>query len=511
LNSLNSPGRRRILAPPEAIPVHIRSIARHLPTRRPPAATLAAAEIRMKYPLSTFGTRLGLQSGIGELMQDLGQALAEADGRTCMLGGGQPARIEAVDRRWQQRLREIAEDPEQINRMLGDYQPPAGAADFRESVAAFFRRQYGWPIGPENVCVTAGGQAALFLMFNALAGQFADGTTKRILLPIVPEYIGYADQATSADIFRAVRPRIERTGPHEFKYAIDFEAVGEALEADDSVAAICLSRPTNPSSNVVGDEELRHLAQLADQRGIPLIVDNAYGDPFPGAIFTGTRPLWQPSMVLTYSLSKLGLPGTRTGIVIAEEEVTRWLAAMNAITALANNNVGQAIIKPLLENDQIASLCQEHVRPHYARRAQQARQWLEEALEDSVPYRIHRSEGAFFLWLWLEGLPITSAQLYRRLKGRGVLVVSGHYFFFGLDQPQWQHRHECLRISFTAPEAVLRRGLELLAEEVNQIFASPPAKDAARSAAPGSKASSKAGSKASSKASSPARGDAPRP
>ena len=37
-------------------------------------------------------------------------------------------------------------------------------------------------------------------------------------------------------------------------------------------------------------------------------------------------------------------------------------------------------------------------------------------LDDSVPYFIHRSEGALFLWLWFEGLPITAKELYQRLK-----------------------------------------------------------------------------------------------
>ncbi|MCO8122076.1 valine--pyruvate transaminase [Stieleria sp. TO1_6] len=421
----------------------------------------------MKYPLSTFGNRLALQSGIGELMQDLGQALASGDENLCMLGGGQPAHIPQVDQIWAQRLSEIAADPQQVNRVLGDYQPPGGDAAFRDAVASLFRREFGWPISGENVCITAGGQTAFFLLLNALAGQFDDGTTKKILLPIVPEYIGYADQSTSCELFRGVRPLIERIGDHEFKYSIDFDS----LRIDDQIAAICLSRPTNPSSNVIGDEELQRLAELADQHGIPLIVDNAYGDPFPGVIFTDTSPIWNPSMVLTYSLSKLGLPGTRTGIVIADQAVIETISSMNAITSLANNNVGQAIIQPLIESDEILTVSRELIRPFYQQRAAEVQTWLSDVLDDSVPYRIHRSEGAFFIWLWVEGLPITSAELYDRLKRRGVLVISGHYFFFGIDDPSWDHRNECLRISFTAPESVLRKGFAILAEEINQLFA----------------------------------------
>lgn len=420
----------------------------------------------MKHTLSTFGKRLALHSGIGELMQDLGEALASGDENLCMLGGGQPAHIPQVDQLWQQRLAEIAASRDLVESTLGEYQPPGGDAAFRDAVAKLFADQFGWPITRENVCITAGGQTAFFLLFNALAGRFDDGTQKQILLPIVPEYIGYADQACSSGLYRAVRPLIQKIGAHEFKYAIDFDAI----EIDDSIAAICLSRPTNPSANVVSDAEMERLADMADEYDIPLIVDNAYGDPFPGVIFTGTKPIWRPSMIATYSLSKLGLPGTRTGIVIADPERIRWLTSMNAITSLANNNLGQAMTRPLIESGEILTLSHDVIRPFYQQRAQHARQWLIEALDDSVPYRIHRSEGAFFLWLWLEGLPIPSSELYTRLKQHGVLVISGHYFFFGLDDTPWPHRDECLRISFTTDEAVLRRGIKILAEEVNQLF-----------------------------------------
>ena len=37
-------------------------------------------------------------------------------------------------------------------------------------------------------------ESAFFYLFNMLAGEFSDGTMGRILLPLAPEYIGYADQ-----------------------------------------------------------------------------------------------------------------------------------------------------------------------------------------------------------------------------------------------------------------------------------------------------------------------------
>ena len=124
----------------------------------------------------------------------------------------------------------------------------------------------------------------------------------------------------------------------------------------------------------------------------------------------------------------------------------------------------------MIESGELITISRDLIRPFYERRSQQTQSWLVDALDDEIPFRIHRSGGAFFLWLWLEGLPITSADLYQRLKRRGVLVISGHYFFFGLDDSDWRHQQECLRISFTTSEPVLRRGIAILADEVNRLY-----------------------------------------
>ncbi|MEK9943300.1 MAG: valine--pyruvate transaminase, partial [Gammaproteobacteria bacterium] len=77
---------------------------------------------------------------------------------------------------------------------------------------------------------------------------------------------------------------------------------------------------------------------------------------------------------------------------------------------------------------------------------------------------------AIFLWLWFEALPITSEELYQRLKTRGVLVVAGEHFFPGLNTP-WAHRHECIRVSYALNPDHLQRGIKIIAEEVARAYA----------------------------------------
>ena len=416
----------------------------------------------MSYEFSQFGRHLGCGSGIEELMEDLGHALASGGADLKMLGGGQPARIPEMNAVWRRRLDELMQETGGLERSLTTYDPPRGNPRFLRAIATLFRNTFGWDLGPENIAITPGGQTAFFLLFNLLAGRMPNGDRKKILLPLVPEYIGYSDQGIDGCLFRAVTPLIEKTGPHEFKYRVDFDH----LEVTPDIAAICASRPTNPTGNVLTDEEIARLSTLAKLHGIPLIIDNAYGAPFPGIIFEPATPFWEPHVILTYSLSKLGLPGTRTGIVIGPPEIIRALASMSAIVGLSNPSTGQQILLPLVESGEILRLSEEVVRPFYQEKCRLAKESAAEAFGDGFEWFMHRSEGALFLWFWFPGLPITSKELYHRLKQRGVLVIPGEHFFFGHDQPDWAHRHECIRVSYAMDEAVVRDGLRIIAEEV---------------------------------------------
>jgi valine--pyruvate aminotransferase len=414
----------------------------------------------MDLRLSAFGEKLSAQTGILELMDDLGRSMAGLD-TVHMLAAGNPAAIPAVQEVWRRGVQRLVEDADTLDSILVNYDSSKGQPAFIEALVGFLNTRYGWGITPANVAVTNGSQTAYFILLNMLAGRMPDGSHRKILLPLVPEYIGYADQGIEQGLFRAHRPRIEMLDAHAFKYRIDFDT----LTLADDVAAICVTRPTNPSGNVLTDGEVARLSALAADRGIPLLIDNAYGEPFPGIVFTDIHPLWNENIILSLSLSKIGLPGTRTGVLIAAEPIVRTIVNINAVLSLASGNIGQTLMAPLLRDGSIVDLCRNAVRPFYRRKVKQAQEWVRRFFDDSLPYAVHRCEGALFLWLWCRDLPIPAAELYERLKARGVLVVPGHHFFYGLDAP-WRHADECIRMNVTQSEKTVREGLRGIAAEV---------------------------------------------
>lgn len=413
--------------------------------------------------LSRFGKKLCTDAGIVSLMDDLGEAL-RVNPDMIFMGGGNPARIPRMEQVFENALRATLASHEETHQLLGLYQPPQGDAQLLDALANLLAEEYGWPISRENIALANGSQSAFFVLFNLFAGEYPDGSTKRIQLPLTPEYLGYSDQGISPDFFTATRPSIEMLPNGFFKYHVDFSQ----LKITAETGALCVSRPTNPTGNVISDDELLKLDVLAREHNVPFIVDGAYGTPFPNILFTEAQPHWNDNTILVLSLSKLGLPGTRTGIVIAAPEIIQAFAKANTILSLATGNFGPAILRHLLVDKKILTMGREVVAPFYRGRMEQAVVAFKKHLGD-LPCYIHKPEGAIFLWLWFKDLPITSEELYQRLKARGVLVVSGHHFFPGL-QDDWQHKHECIRVTYCQDVATVEQGAAIIADEVRNVF-----------------------------------------
>ncbi|WP_413736330.1 valine--pyruvate transaminase [Sodalis sp. RH21] len=408
---------------------------------------------------SLFGKKFTAHSGISQLMDDMNDGLRSPD--AIMLGGGNPAAIPAMDRYFQALCQSMLDDGS-LCEALCNYDGPQGKNALLNALAGLLSQELGWPITAKNIALTNGSQSAFFYLFNLFAGRSGNGALKRVLFPLAPEYLGYADAGLEDDMFVSAKPTIAHLPDGQFKYHVDFDR----LNVSDDIGLICVSRPTNPTGNVITDLELKRLDDLARQHRVPLLIDNAYGLPFPGIIFCPATPLWNPNIILCMSLSKLGLPGARCGIVIASEATIAAVGNMNGIISLAPGGIGPALAAEMIGRGDLMRLSNTVIRPFYQQRVEQTIATLRRYLS---PERclIHKPEGAIFLWLWFQNLPITTEALYQRLKQRGVLMVPGHYFFPGLEG-DWPHTQQCMRMNYVPDADKIERGIAILAEEVER-------------------------------------------
>ena len=89
-----------------------------------------------KIVFSDFGAKLTGNSGILQLMDDLGQPLPE-NMPSYQLGGGNPARIAQLDSMYRAEMEKIMADGDSFGDLIGRYDAPAGRVSFCHDVAEY--------------------------------------------------------------------------------------------------------------------------------------------------------------------------------------------------------------------------------------------------------------------------------------------------------------------------------------------------------------------------------------
>lgn len=124
---------------------------------------------------------------------------------------------------------------------------------------------------------------------------------------------------------------------------------------------------------------------------------------------------------------------------------------------------------PLLESGEMKRLADNVIRPFYRNQAQTAVSLLKREL-GAYPMKIHKPEGAIFLWLWFENLPVSSQTLYEMLKAEGTLIIPGEHFFVGIDTRDYPHAGECIRMSIAQDAQTLEKGIAAIGKTVRKLY-----------------------------------------
>ncbi len=416
--------------------------------------------LELSWEISDWAKKYQKNSGILQLMNDLGKLNPK---EYTMLGGGTPSYIKQVNDYFNEQIKRLSQNTTYFNEFPFKYSSPQGNEKFRDVLANYFSSHFKTTITAKNITLTSGSQNSFYALFNFFSGTFngkKGGNHKKILFPMVPEYIGYQDIFFEPGSIITCKPKLAQEGDF-FKYEIDFDEIEAIPNPQGTIGAVALSIPCNPSGNVLRAEEIDRLVSFTKKNNLPLIFDNAYGLPFPGLVYTDNTPFWDENIIHSFSFSKIGLPGIRTGGIIAREEIGQTLAGYNAIANLSPPTMGIGILQEIFVSHEINELRDDFIRPFYLEKRKQALEIFNE-LKSDLPIYLHRVEGSFFLWIWFKGLKIGTLELYQKLKQEKVIVIPGEYFFYdrAKDWKDWQHSSQCIRVHFGVQQDDLKQGLE---------------------------------------------------
>lgn len=420
----------------------------------------------MKPALTKIGAQMSNLTGVRAIMKDIIETLQAGNGQEFInLSAGNPVILPQVEQLWRDCTQELL-DSSEYGDVVCRYGSSQGYGALISAIANDFNRRYGLNLSDRNILITPGSQSLYFYAANAFGGYTSSGKLKRIVLPLSPDYTGYGGVSLVPESLVAYKPTLDiNVSAHQFKYRPDFSQ----LEITENTGCVIFSRPCNPTGNVLTDDEVRKIAALAAPYNIPVLIDSAYGPPFPALNFTELTPVFGDNILHCMSLSKAGLPGERIGVAIGDEQIIQVLESFQTNMCIHPSRYGQAIAARAIDSGKLADISTSVIRPFYQDKFAVLEDTISQTMPKDLPWFLHRGEGAIFAWLWLQDLPITDWEFYHQLKQVGVIVVPGSTFFPGL-QEDWVHKHQCVRISLTASDDEIVTGMQRLAKFTEQLY-----------------------------------------
>ncbi|PKM59393.1 MAG: hypothetical protein CVU99_13620 [Firmicutes bacterium HGW-Firmicutes-4] len=194
------------------------------------------------------------------------------------------------------------------------YSDSRGLPELRQKIVDLYHQRYQAKIGSiDEVLISSGSKAIIYMVLLAVLNQGDE------VLIHEPAWLSYQEQVKLADgvpVFIPFDCPIENFHHH----------------FHERTKILILNNPNNPAGWVYRADELRQIYQQCRQRGIYLLVDEAYSDFLDDGVFTSLAAL-APDLdgaVIVNSLSKnFGLSGWRIGYAIAEKRLMYAMLKLN--------------------------------------------------------------------------------------------------------------------------------------------------------------------------------------
>ncbi|WP_446352801.1 valine--pyruvate transaminase [Coleofasciculus sp. G2-EDA-02] len=416
--------------------------------------------------LTQFGTQMSNLTGVRAIMKDIIETLRAGQGQDFInLSAGNPVILPEVEQLWRDCTAQLLASPE-YGEVVCRYGSSQGYQPLIDAIARDFNQRYGLSLTERNILITPGSQSIYFYGANAFGGYTQAGELKQIVLPLSPDYTGYGGVSLTPEAVIAYKPSLDiDEAAHRYKYRPDFSQ----LKINQTTGCVIFSRPCNPTGNVLSDNEVGKIAELAAPDHVPVFIDSAYAPPFPALNFTEMTPIFGDNIIHCLSLSKAGLPGERIGVAIGDPDMIGILESFQTNLCIHSSRYGQAIAARAINSGALAEISVNVIRPYYQQKFAVLETALNQFMPKELPWFLHRGEGAIFAWLWLKDLPITDWDFYQHLKQVGVIVVPGNTFFPGLRE-EWEHKHQCIRISLTASDRELETAMQRLVQVTQQVY-----------------------------------------
>jgi aspartate aminotransferase len=330
------------------------------------------------------------------------------------------------------------------------YTEVAGLRSLRQAICDDSERRRGVRHELGQVVVSVGAKHALFNLAQAL---FEDGD--EVVIP-VPAWGSYAEQVRLCGATPVLLPCAERDG-----FLVQPDALQSALGPRTKAVVLCT--PSNPTGAAYSGAQLAALAEVLRKSRAYVIVDEIYAtlcyDGFVFESLLSLAPDLGDRLVIVDGVSKrFAMTGYRVGWMLAPHAVARACEAVQSQATTSVSGLCQLAAEAALRDPGAFT---ETMRAELQRR----RDVLFDALSAIPDVRVHKPQGAFYLFASVHEL-IRRAGCQSDVELAGLLleqarvaVVPGSAF----------HAEGYLRLSYATSLAQLERAADGIARFFGQL------------------------------------------
>ena len=301
--------------------------------------------------------------------------------------------------------------PVRMKRLI-QYSPAEGDSELRHKIAM---RLLGMApqVRTEDVIITNGCMEALSLSMLALTSP------GDVVAVESPAFFG------ALQLFRELGLKAVEV-PTDPRYGVDVEALEKVLDRHPVKACLFTPNYHNPLGALMPLDRKRHLVQLLNGRGIPLVEDDIYAELH----FTPQRPPLlktydQKDLVITCSsVSKVLAPGFRVGWLVAGERFREQMIRLKSGFNLATSSIEQYVCSQFLGDgafDRFLRSLRRTVEKQVHETAMAIQQFFPQGCKLAPP------QGGNVLWVELPP-GVDGYRLYSSAMENGISIVPGGAF-----------------------------------------------------------------------------------
>jgi len=325
------------------------------------------------------------------------------------------------------------------------YTAASGTVELRQAICDKLKKRNGLTYAPNQIVVTNGAKQALCNIFFALLSQGDEA----ILL--TPCWVSYAELIQMAGGTPVLVQRNKEDG-----FALDLSEVEKAIT--EKTKLIMLNTPDNPCGNIMTQEELVGIAELAKKYDLYIVSDEiyeefAYDCELPPSIATLSADAYERTILINGVSKSYAMTGWRLGYSACAANIAHKMGDWQSHSTGNVNSMAQAAAVAALSSDQT---CVKTMVEEFKKRRNEMVKRI-----NAMPYLSCRLPGgAFYVMADITGAigkkangeVITDDGVFTRLllEQAEVAVVPGYAFF----------AKNMVRLSYALSMEDLEKGLD---------------------------------------------------